>query len=148
MTRAFLSLGSNLGDRERFLHDAVTALGDEVVQVSPIYETEPVGGPEQGAYLNQIVELDTEHSPRTLLALCQVLEAAADRVRTVRWGPRTLDVDIVWLDGITVDDPDLKIPHERWRERRFVLAPLADIAPELVDPKDLENAVGEVTKLS
>lgn len=146
MTRAFLGLGSNLGDRVRFLRDAVAALPD-VVAVSPVYETAPVGGPDQGAFLNIVVELDTPLDARGLLGECRRLEAAAERVREERWGPRTLDVDVLWVDGEVVAHPDLVVPHPRMRERRFVLAPLADLAPELVHADDLESAEGEVERL-
>lgn len=147
MTRAFLSLGSNLGDRRQQLAEAVGSLGSSVVRVSPVYETDPVGGPQQGAFLNCIVELRTDLSPRELLAVCHRLESAAQRVRMQRWGPRTLDVDIIWIDGVTVDEPDLQIPHPRWSERTFVLAPLADLAPELVDPDVLARAQGRVQQV-
>lgn len=147
MTRAFLGLGSNLGDRAAHLRRAVAALAD-VVAVSPVYETSPVGGPEgQGPYLNLVVELDTATDARGLLEVGQALEAAADRVREVRWGPRTLDVDVLWIDGTVVDEPDLHVPHPRLAERRFVLAPLRDLAPELVDDAQLAAATGEVTCL-
>lgn len=145
--RAFLGLGSNLGDRRRYLRDAVDSLGPMVRQVSPVYETDPVGGPEQGRFLNLVVELATELEPRALLAVCHRLEAGADRVRQEHWGPRTLDVDILWIDGVEMDEADLQIPHPRWRERRFVLQPLADIAPDLVDPDDLERAHGPVDRV-
>ena len=138
--RAFLGLGSNLGDREQHLRDAIHTLGTSVVAVSPVYETEPVGGPPQANYLNVVVELATDLSPRELLGVCHRLEAAAHRVRTERWGPRTLDVDILLMDGVAVDEPDLQIPHPRMHERRFVMAPLADLAPELV-PEDWERRV-------
>ena len=136
MTRAFLALGSNLGDRAGYLRGAVAGLpADELVAVSPVFETDPVGGPDgQGPYLNMVVELDTDRSARELLRLANGLEAAADRERTVRWGPRTLDVDVVWIDGVEVDEPDLEVPHPRFRERAFVLAPLACLAPDLVPP--------------
>ena len=109
--RCVIAIGSNLGERKNNLQGAVSSLVDTpevwVTAVSPVYETEPVGGPGgQGAYLNMVVELDTEASPRELLGLCRRLEAAAERVREVRWGPRTLDVDIVWVDGATVAEPD------------------------------------------
>jgi 2-amino-4-hydroxy-6-hydroxymethyldihydropteridine diphosphokinase len=130
--RAFLGLGSNLGDRRRYLRDAVGALPD-VVAVSPVYETSPVGGPPgQGPYLNLVVELDTPLGPRELLELAHRLEESAARERKERWGPRTLDVDVLLVDDVTVDEPDLVVPHPRMWERRFVLAPLADLAPELV----------------
>lgn len=142
--RVLLSLGSNLGDRRRFLADAVASLGAEVVGVSPVYETDPVGGVDQGAFLNLVVELRTARPARDLLGVCHRLETAAERVRQERWGPRTLDVDIVWIDGVTVDEPDLQVPHPRMWDRRFVLAPLAELAPELVPEGALRDATGTV----
>jgi 2-amino-4-hydroxy-6-hydroxymethyldihydropteridine diphosphokinase len=144
VTRAFLSLGSNLGDRRALLRDAVDSLPD-VVAVSPVYETAPVGGPEQGSFLNLVVQLDTELTPTQLLGVCHRIESSAERVREVRWGPRTLDIDIIWMDGVTMDDERLTIPHPRWKERRFVLAPLRDLAPELVTDKELALADGTVS---
>ena len=147
VSRAFLGLGSNLGDREALLRQAVGALPD-VVAVSPVYETDPVGGPPgQPPYLNIVVELATECSPRSLLELGRELERAAGRVRTERDGPRTLDVDVLLVGDLTVDEPDLVVPHPRMHQRRFVLAPLADIAPDLVDPGWGERAVGEVRRV-
>ena len=144
MTRAFLGLGSNLGDRRSQLAAAVASL-DGVERVSPVYETAPVGGPDdQGPYLNLVVELDTPLDAWGLLEVCRRLEEAAGRVREVRWGPRTLDVDVLWVDGEIVDDPELQVPHPRMWERRFVLAPLADLAPDLVPPSLLDAAHGEV----
>jgi 2-amino-4-hydroxy-6-hydroxymethyldihydropteridine diphosphokinase len=146
VTRAFLGLGSNLGDRLAYLRDAVAAIPD-VVAVSRLYETAPVGGPEgQGAFLNLVVELDTEKSARQLLEVCREREAAAQRVRVVHWGPRTLDVDVLWIDGVAVDEPDLTVPHPRMFERAFVLMPLRDLAPDLVpadwvDPPESEVRV-------
>ena len=138
MSRVFLGLGSNQGDRWKLLREAVASLPD-VVAVSPVYETDPVGGPSgQSNYLNCVVELDTALKPRQLLGICHRLETAAERVRHERWGPRTLDVDILLVEGVTVGDPDLQIPHPRMRERRFVLEPLRDLAPELVT-EDLER---------
>ena len=131
----------------RHLAEAVDARSTGVVAVSPVYETEPVGGPEQGPYLNLVVELDTPLSPRQLLGVCHRLEAAAGRVRGERWGPRTLDVDILWIDGVEVDEPDLEVPHPRMWERRFVLAPLRELAPELVPDDWEERADGEVRRL-
>ena len=130
--RAFLALGSNLGDRKGYIKAAVERLPD-VVAVSQLYETDPVGGPlGQGAYLNCVVELRTARTPRELLGVAQAAEAAAARVRTERWGPRTLDVDVLLVGDEVVDEPDLVVPHPRMWERGFVLVPLADLAPELV----------------
>lgn len=148
MTRAFLGLGSNLGDREALLAsalDRLVAVG--LTAVSPRYETEPVGGPEQGPFLNCVAELDTDLSARQLLAVCARLEAAAERVRVERWGPRTLDVDVLWVDGVTVDEPGLVVPHPRLFERRFVLAPLRDLAPDLVTEEQVAAGEGEVRRL-
>jgi 2-amino-4-hydroxy-6-hydroxymethyldihydropteridine diphosphokinase len=134
--RAFLGLGSNLGDRWQHLRDGVAGLPD-VVATSPVYESEPVGGPSgQEPYLNLVVELDTKRSPRDLLQAARAAEATAHRVRQQRWGPRTLDVDVLLVGDLTVDEPDLVVPHPRMRERAFVLVPLADLAPDLVDPDD------------
>jgi 2-amino-4-hydroxy-6-hydroxymethyldihydropteridine diphosphokinase len=139
VTRALLGMGSNLGDRLQHLRTAVASLPD-VTAVSDVYETEPVGGPDQGAYLNIVVAIDTELDARALLGVCHRMESAAGRVRDVRWGPRTLDVDILWIDGTTVDEPDLQVPHPRMWERRFVLEPLADIAPDVL-PDGWEHRV-------
>ena len=147
MARVYLGLGSNLGDRRHFLREAVESLPG-VVAVSPVYETDPVGGPGgQGPYLNLVVAIDTELAPRSLLAICHRLESAAGRVRGERWGPRQLDVDILWIEGASVTEPDLAVPHPRMRERRFVLVPLRDVAPDLVSDRDLEDAEGRVRLL-
>ncbi len=136
MTRAYLALGSNLGDRRAHLQSAVDELARApqvaVVAVSPVYETVPVGGPPQDDYLNAVVGIDTDLDPRALLALAQRCEENARRVRKERFGPRTLDVDILLYDEIEMDDPDLTIPHPRMWEREFVLAPLRAVAPDLV----------------
>jgi 2-amino-4-hydroxy-6-hydroxymethyldihydropteridine diphosphokinase len=138
--RVLLGLGSNLGDRRRLLKDAIDSLPG-VTQVSGLYETDPIGGPaEQQKYLNLVAAIDTDATPRQLLGMCHRLESAAGRVRGERWGPRQLDIDILWIDGETVDEDDLKVPHPRMWERRFVLVPLADVAPELL-PDGWEDRV-------
>lgn len=145
--RAFLGLGSNVGDRLEHLRRAVAQLPD-LVGLSSVYETEPVGGPgSQGPYLNLVAELDTGASPRQLLELAGRLEEDAGRVRTVRHGPRTLDVDVLLVGDLVVDEPDLTVPHPRMWERRFVLAPLAELAPELVPDETLQRAGGAVESL-
>jgi len=146
--RAFLGMGSNLGDSRALLQAAVHSLGDEVVAVSPLYETEPVGGPPgQQHYLNIVVEMNTTRTPRELLDRCRALEAAAGRTRGERWGPRTLDVDILLVDDLEVDEPGLVVPHPRMRERRFVMAPLADLAPEVVAPDWEDRVEGSVVRV-
>lgn len=142
--RCFLSLGSNLGDRRSTLREAVGSLGG-VVAISPVYETDPIGGPGgQGSFLNLIVEIDSDLTARQLLGVCHRLESAANRVRTEKWGPRTLDVDIIWMEAGTVDEPDLQVPHARMFDRRFVMAPMADLAPELVPEDWTDRAEGHV----
>lgn len=144
--RAYLGLGSNLGDREAWLRRAVASL-DDLVAVSGAYETEPVGGPDgQGPYLNVVVALETQRSPRALLAACRGLESAAGRVRAERWGPRTLDADVLLVGDLVVRTDDLVVPHPRMWTRRFVLAPLAELDPSLVPSATLEAAEGHVVR--
>jgi 2-amino-4-hydroxy-6-hydroxymethyldihydropteridine diphosphokinase len=137
-SRAFLALGSNLGDRPAYLQLAIDSLarapGVRVVAVSRVYETVPVGGPVQDDYLNAVVAVDTDLDPHALLALGQQIERDARRVREQRWGPRTLDVDVLLYDDLRIDTPDLTVPHPRMHERGFVLAPLRDVAPDQVSP--------------
>jgi 2-amino-4-hydroxy-6-hydroxymethyldihydropteridine diphosphokinase len=134
VTRAYLGIGSNLGERLTYLQLAVDELaaadGVTVVGISPVYETAPVGGPEQPDYLNAVVAVDTSLTAHELLHIAQGIEAEADRVRTVRWGPRTLDVDVLLMGDERIDDPDLVVPHPRMAERAFVVVPLADLDPE------------------
>ena len=145
--RVFLGLGSNLGDRRHHLREAVDSLPG-VVACSPLYETDPVGGPPgQQPYLNLVVELDTDLTARQLLGVCHRLEAAAGRVRDERWGPRPLDVDILLVDDLCIDEPGLTVPHPRMRQRRFVMAPLADLAPEVAGDGWEGEAEGSVRRL-
>jgi 2-amino-4-hydroxy-6-hydroxymethyldihydropteridine diphosphokinase len=136
MHRVFLALGSNLGDRAAHLQGAVDALSAhaevEVVGVSRVYETDPVGGPVQDDFLNAVVEVRTSLDPDDLLDLAFAIERAAERVRVEHWGPRTLDVDVLLYDELTRTDERLTLPHPRMFERHFVLAPLADLAPDRV----------------
>lgn len=127
---AIVALGSNLGDREGFLRLAVGELG-HVIAVSDVYVTEPIGGPDaQGAYLNMVAVVETSLDPFAFLRRCRRIEALALRQRVVHWGPRTLDVDILFFDDMSIDSPELVVPHPRINERRFVLAPLSQVAPE------------------
>ena len=138
MTAVVLALGSNLGDRQDILQGALDAIvglpGVRVTAVSPVYQTVPVGGPAQPDYLNAVVLAETALPPRELLDRLHEIEAAFDRVRVVRWGPRTLDIDIIVVGGERSDDPQLTLPHPRAHERAFVLAPWRDVDPDAVLP--------------
>jgi 2-amino-4-hydroxy-6-hydroxymethyldihydropteridine diphosphokinase len=132
LRRAFIALGSNLGDRRAYLRQGLARLPD-LVATSSVYETEPVGGPQgQRPYLNMVAELMTSTEPSELLVVAKEAEDAAGRRREVRWGARTLDVDILLVGTLTVSTPELQVPHPRMWERGFVLLPLAELAPELV----------------
>ena len=137
MTRAVLAVGSNLGDRMGHLQGAIDALAEQVdiVAVSAVYETAPVGGPDQDDFLNAVLIAETSLAPFDLLALCQRVEADHDRVREVRWGPRTLDVDIIAMEGGVLDDATLTLPHPRAHERAFVCVPWLDVDPGATLPQ-------------
>ena len=133
--RAYVALGSNLGDRLAYLRLALDDFNVQVVAKSRVYETDPIGGPGgQGAFLNLVAALDTPLDPYALLRRCRAIEGAARRVRVERNGPRTLDVDVLLYEGTSIVSDELTIPHPRMNERRFVLEPLSDIAPELCPP--------------
>jgi len=133
VTVAYVGLGSNLGDREATIRAAVAALPG-VVAISQLRETEPVGVTEQPAFLNGAVRLETGLSPRELLDTLLEIERGLGRERRERWGPRTIDLDLLLYGGETVDEPGLTVPHPSLHERRFVLEPLAELDPELVVP--------------
>jgi len=133
MTRAYVGLGANLGDREATIRAAIAALPG-VVAVSELRETEPVGVTEQPAFLNGAVALETELPARELLESLFAVERELGRERRERWGPRTIDLDLLLYGGETVDEPGLTVPHPRLHERRFALEPLAELDPELVVP--------------
>jgi 2-amino-4-hydroxy-6-hydroxymethyldihydropteridine diphosphokinase len=144
-TEAFLGLGSNLGDRAGYLALAVHGLRrlDEGLKISRVYETAPLGGPGgQDRYLNCVVRLETDLDPSELLAFAHELESQAGRVRTVRNGPRTLDVDILLFGHRAMNEPDLVVPHPRMSERGFVLAPLEDLDVSRV-PQDWRSRLAE-----
>jgi 2-amino-4-hydroxy-6-hydroxymethyldihydropteridine diphosphokinase len=132
MRDAVLALGSNVGDRLAMLQGAVDALAasGELRAVSPVFETDPVGGPEQDDFLNAVVVIRTPASPRALLEAAHDIEQAAHRVRVERWGPRTLDVDVIAVGDERVDEPDLVVPHPRAHERAFVLVPWLAADPD------------------
>lgn len=128
--RAVLSTGSNMEDSRAHLASVVDEFAAELVAASSLYATAPWGGVEQDDFLNQVLIVDVEQSPRELLRRCQSLEQRARRVRKKRWGPRTLDVDIVLIDGFSSRDPELTVPHPRAHERAFVLVPWLEIDPD------------------
>ena len=130
--RAVLALGSNVGDRLAMLQLAVDALASagDVVARSPVFETDPVGGPEQDDFLNAVVVLATAVSSRALLETAHEIEQMAHRVRVEHWGPRTLDVDVIAVGDERVDEPDLVVPHPRAHERAFVLVPWLAADPD------------------
>jgi len=135
---AWIGLGSNLGDRDASLRAALDALaatpGVRVRRVSAFRETEPVGGPPQGAFLNAAAEIETDLPPRALLDRLLAIESSLGRRREVRWGPRLIDLDLLLYDDLVVDEPGLRVPHPLMHERRFVLGPLAEINPGLRHP--------------
>ena len=137
--KAYLGLGSNRGDRRKLLADAVIALGDrgvKIVRESSVYETQPVGGPpKQQWFYNQVIEVEFDGRLRALFGICQRVERllGRDHSREVQWGPRPIDIDLLLADEAS-DDPDLRVPHPRAHERRFVLEPLAELSPDLEIP--------------
>lgn len=136
-----LGLGSNLGDREGLLREALSRLakvpGIEVAGAAPVYQTPPFGGPEQGPYLNSAALVRARLSPREVLAAALAVERSLGRVRPdpVRWGPRTIDIDVLWIEGVAVREDDLVVPHPRLRDRVFALRPLVDLVPGARDPE-------------
>ena len=147
LSTAFLSLGSNLGDRLANLKVAVEKIEEsdkiEVKEVSPVYETQPLGYEGQGWFLNLVAEVQTSLEPSVLLERLLSIEDRMGRIREKKWGPRNIDLDILLYDDRTVCSERLTIPHPRMHERRFVLAPLAQIAPDLLHPR-LKKSVEEL----
>lgn len=135
-TIAYIGLGSNVGDRQANCRKALDALASagRVIAVSSFYRTEPVGYRDQEAFINAVVALETDLSPRELLAECLRIEERLGRTRGLRWGPRTIDLDILLYGDRVVEEPELTIPHPRLALRRFVLEPLAEIAPAARHP--------------
>jgi len=137
MPRAYLSIGSNLGDRINYINKAIEKLKQnniKIIKSSNIIETEPYGYKEQGKFLNMAVEIDSDLEPLELMKLILEIESELGRIRTVRWGPRVIDIDIIFYDSLIINEPDLKIPHPDMQNRLFVLKPLHEIAPDFVHP--------------
>jgi 2-amino-4-hydroxy-6-hydroxymethyldihydropteridine diphosphokinase len=145
---AYLSLGSNIGDRGEHLALGVASVaGTEQYRLSLVYETEPVGGVDQDDFWNLVLELATDATPRELLERAQRAERERGRTREIHWGPRTLDVDVLLVGNETSTDPEILVPHPRLYERSFVLVPLHELAPALVSRAQLAAGVGKVTPL-
>jgi 2-amino-4-hydroxy-6-hydroxymethyldihydropteridine diphosphokinase len=146
--RAYLSLGSNIGDRGAHLVAGIAvAVEDDDYRTSSVYETEPVGGVVQDDYWNMVIELTTDAGAHELLVRARRAEEARGRIRELRWGPRTLDVDVLLVGDERSDDPEIVVPHPRMYERSFVLVPLHELAPGLVTQAQLDAGAGAVTRL-
>ncbi len=143
MARAFIGIGSNLGDRAANIAAALARLGElpqtRLVRMSSIIETDPIGPVGQGRFLNAAAALETALEPSELLSALEHIETVLGRVRAERWGPRTIDLDLLLYDDRVIDTPGLQVPHPRMAEREFVLLPLAEIAPDAVHPVSGES---------
>src|SRR3990170_582513 len=153
MAKAYIGLGSNVGRREDHLEKALELLAAakdvKVTKTSSIYETEPVGYVDQPDFLNAAVEIETALSPRELLAVTKAIEEREGRRRDIRWGPRTVDLDILLYDQQVSTEPDLRLPHPEVTRRAFVLVPLAEIAPDLAvaDGQTVRDCLAELGKI-
>lgn len=137
MSRIFLSIGSNLGDRQANCEMAMahlTARGVRIIRASAMHETKPWGVLDQPDFMNLAVEADSSHDPRALLSIIKQIELDMGRVASRRWGPRLIDIDILLYDMAVLDEPDLVVPHPQMHERAFVLDPLCEIAPDVMHP--------------
>ena len=138
--RVVIGIGSNEGDREGYIRAAIDRLSADpdlhVLERSTIYESPPAGGPPQGDYLNAAVLVATAIAPREILRRLLDVERSLGRTRTAaqRWGPRTIDLDVLWIEGEAVDEPDLTVPHPRLKERPFAVRPLLELVPDAADP--------------
>ncbi|HCV43320.1 MAG TPA: 2-amino-4-hydroxy-6-hydroxymethyldihydropteridine diphosphokinase [Bacteroidetes bacterium] len=136
--RVFIGLGSNVGQREKFLNKAVAELKNvrdtKVVWASSVYETDPVGKTDQPKFLNAAVEIETQLQPNELYEEVKAIETRLGRTKTERWGPREIDIDILVYDGLVFQDEEVTVPHPEMERRKFVLVPLKEIAPDLVHP--------------
>jgi 2-amino-4-hydroxy-6-hydroxymethyldihydropteridine diphosphokinase len=139
--RVVIGLGSNLGDRAGYIRSAIESFAASpelrVIARSPVYESPPAGGPSQGDYLNAALLLRTSLPARALLDRALAVERSLGRIRknAERWGPRTIDIDLLWIEAEVIVEPELEVPHPRLRERNFALRPLLDVAPDAIDPR-------------
>jgi 2-amino-4-hydroxy-6-hydroxymethyldihydropteridine diphosphokinase len=151
VTKTFIGIGSNLGDREFLIRKAVECLRDlprtSVIRVSSLYDTDPVGDVDQPAFLNAVAWIETELSPRELIWHLLLIEQRMGRVRAQRWGPRSIDLDLLFYGEETVDEADLQVPHPEAHRRAFVLLPLQELDPDFVHPVTGESIKKQVRKL-
>lgn len=145
MATAFIGIGSNIGDRIKNCRKSISLLSEKVriVKQSSFYKTKPWGKPDQEPFINFVVEIETELAPRNLLKFLKKIESKMGRTMTVRWGPRVIDLDILYYDNRVIKEDGLMIPHQYLHERLFVLAPLFEIAPDLYHPI-LKKGVSEI----
>lgn len=151
MNKSYLGLGTNMGNRIKYLYDACKFLNDHekisIIKKSKIYETKAWGYTEQADFLNVCIEIDTSLNEYELLSICQEIEQKLDRKRIIRWGPRTIDIDILFFNNIVLNDENLLIPHPRIKERAFVLIPLMDLNSKLaIDGKTIDVYLNSLTK--
>jgi len=151
MTKAFVGIGSNLGEREFLIRKAVEALRDlphtAVIRVSSLYDTDPVGEVDQPPFLNAVAWLETELDPRAILWHLLLIEKRMGRVRSQRWGPRSIDLDLLFCGDWIVEEPDLQVPHPEAHRRAFVLHPLQEVDPDFVHPMTGESIRKMIRKL-
>lgn len=145
MKSIFLGLGSNVGDRLRFLQKAVGAVGGlsatSVIRSSTVYETEPVGEKEQPDFLNAALEIESDLAPEELFLRLKEIEKNLGRTQTTRWGPREIDIDLLYYGHLIIEAENLRIPHPEVARRRFVLTPLAELAPDFMDPRERQTVL-------
>ena len=150
--KAFVGLGSNLGEREAMIRLALEDLArmpqTHLMRASSLYDTEPLGEVDQPNFLNAVAQIDTELTARQLLWNLQLIEKRLGRVRAKRWGPRTIDLDLVLYGNLVVDEPDLKVPHPELTRRSFVLVPLVELDPLLVHPATGESLLAHLSHLN
>ena len=151
MNKAYLGLGTNMGNRENYLREAVEIINNnqeiKILKVSKVYETKAWGLKEQDDFLNLCVEIETELNPQELLEVCHKVEEELNRVRTIRWSPRTIDVDILFFNDMLSLDENLTLPHPRIKERAFVLIPLMDLNTNLlIDNKTISYYLNKLSK--